>query len=319
MLRSKAGEANALRRLSAMARKRTVPLITLLPQSPAKFVSTLADAWAGLPLGLDGTLDPSSFKESFRVLGEAGVGVMPVISQDARQGYVDLASKVVGRYGKGQIVTATLGDLSTAPAWISSQGWKPEETDLVLVLGDIAAVASATFTSYVAHVLETFAATSPPWRSLTTLASSAPQDYSTLTPGRTDVARLEWTLWKGLTAEVPFHLDFGDTGHLNPSLAEPPGFAMARATVSVRYTVDDYWIVLKGKSTSGASGVPMNSQYLKHAQTLVKDPAFNRLAECWADEQIRAIAGEEASSGNRTTWATIGMNRHIEFIADRLP
>jgi len=319
ILRSKSGEAHALRHLSAGAKQRIAPLITLLETPPATFGTVVGNAWNAHPLGLNGELNSAGFLAMFDTLGNAGVQVMPAVSIQSPTAYLSLAKNVVGKYAPGVVVLASLANLSNAAGWVASQGWQQNGVDLVIELGDITALPLSSFRPYVLHELTTAIGPQSSWRSVTLVASSAPQDYSALPPGRTDVPRLEWLLWSQLQGNLSFQLDFGDTGHIHPSLAEPPGFAMARATVSARYTVDDNWIVLKGKQTSGASGQPMAKQFLGHAKTLANDAAFDALPQCWADDHIKAIAATTATPGNRTTWATIAMNRHLEFIAHHLP
>ena len=159
----------------------------------------------------------------------------------------------------------------------------------------------------------------PNWRSVTLCASAAPRDYSTLPHGRTNVPRRDWNLWQAIAPHLPFQVDYADTGTLHPNLVEPPGVAMAMATVSARYTTDDFWIVLKGTPQGGRTGQPMAVQYRAHATTFSHDPQFDALPICWADDQIRTIAGGALRAGNRTTWAAIGLNRHISLVSNRLP
>ena len=65
----------------------------------------------------------------------------------------------------------------------------------------------------------------------------------------------------------------------------------------------------------------MGQQYRHHARTLAADRHFGGVANCWADQRIQHIAGlaSTAGAGNRSTWAAIGINRHISLVADRLP
>lgn len=131
--------------------------------------------------------------------------------------------------------------------------------------------------------------------------------------------RKEWHLWRAVAPAIGFQLDFADTGTLHPDLTDPPGIGMINASVSARYTIDDNWIVRRGRPQSGRTGLPMATQYRGHAVAFAADPHFGGLPNCWADAQITAISGGAPRSGNRTTWATIGLNRHLSLVADRLP
>jgi hypothetical protein len=125
-------------------------------------------------------------------------------------------------------------------------------------------------------------------------------------------------LWKALAPKFP-DLDYGDTGTVHPSLDDPPGFAMTRATVSVRYTIDDHWVVIKGSPTTGAKGKKMTPQYQDHAKALVKEPGFDKLPACWADDEIVKIANGKRTAGSRQTWVELSFNRHMSLVGDRLP
>lgn len=159
----------------------------------------------------------------------------------------------------------------------------------------------------------------PPWRSVTLASAAALKDMGGLPLGRTNVPRRDWQVWSSVRGAVPFRLDYGDYGIGHPDLEEPPGEAMAGATVSVRYTVDDYWIALKGRQQGGKAGLPMHPQYLAHAKILVKDPEFGGLNPCWGDDQIRQIAAGKLSPGSRAKWVEYSGNRHISLVVDRLP
>jgi hypothetical protein len=171
----------------------------------------------------------------------------------------------------------------------------------------------------VVHTITNSLQNSAQWRSITLASSAAPRDYTALPIGRSDIPRLDWQLWQAASRQVQFQLDYGDYGIAHPDLTEPPGIAMVRASVSVRYTIDDFWIVLKGQATTGPRGQPMDRQYRAHARTLVADRQFNRLANCWGDQRIQQIAAQTTGAGNRTTWVSIGANRHLSLVADRLP
>lgn len=127
-------------------------------------------------------------------------------------------------------------------------------------------------------------------------------------------------LTEDLSKNAPYQLDYADFSSVHPDLTDPPGYVMARATVSVRYAVDDYWIVLKGKPTSGKTGQPMATQYRAHAKTLVADPEFAGLkVGCLGDDRIQKIAGGAPGGGSRSVWAGLLANRHLSLVADRLP
>ncbi|MEX1181162.1 MAG: beta family protein [Cucumibacter sp.] len=325
VLKSKSGEATALQHLSNAAKQRTTPLVVMVARPPATFADRIGDAWEGLPFALDGrfnadaTGSTSAFKSMFETLGKAGVLVAPCVSQRADAAYLSAVNAAIGKYAGGLVVKSTLADLPAVTEWVHGQGWAVENVDLVVTFGDIASLPSDAFQKLSAQELTNHVNHDHGWRSVTATASSAPKDHGGLATGRNVIPRREWALWKHLSSAFGSELDYGDTGHVHPSLEEPPGYVMARATVSARYTVDDEWVILKGRSTQGQHGKPMPTQYQGHAKALFKESQFGGLTNCWGDQQIEAIAKGAPKAGNRTTWASISMNRHIELVADRLP
>ncbi len=91
---------------------------------------------------------------------------------------------------------------------------------------------------------------------------------------------------------------------------------MANATVSVRYTIDDNWII-KGVATTGSNGQSMAAQYRNHARALERQ--FNSVPNCWGDDRIRHYATTTAGAGGRPQWAAVLLNRHVSFICETLP
>jgi len=140
------------------------------------------------------------------------------------------------------------------------------------------------------------------------------------------VPRLDWRLWQNVSPLVSGPLDYADYGTSNPDMADVPPYVMGNATVSVKYTLDNDWLMVKGRPTSGRTGLPMAGQYFSHATTLHGTAGFGGVPGCWADTRITQIAlrmpalgGRARTSGSRTSWVEISMNRHLSLVCDRLP
>jgi hypothetical protein len=327
LLRSKAGEATALSNLTAQVKQRMLPLIHVAQRPPSTFAQRLSQAWAGLPLALDGLFNYSAtgsqndFVTMFRTLGRNNVNVIPSVECDAPQPYVAIVQRLIGQHATGLVVKVTPRQLGTVSAWVGAQGWQQSDVDLIINLESIAGYGDPVqFGAFIQHaIVSALPGNAPPWRSVTLASSAAPKDHGALPLGRTNLPRLDWQLWQNVHTNVPFQLDYGDYGTAHPGLTEPPGVAMARATVSVRYTIDDFWIVLKGRPIGGRTGQAMPRQYHGHATTLVADPQFGGLPGCWGDQRIQQILAGTGTPGSRTTWVEIGANRHLSLVANRLP
>ncbi|WP_367953546.1 beta family protein [Aquibium pacificus] len=323
IVRTKQGEADALRRLSMTARHRITPIVNIVSSPSPGIAATLGSAWTGLPMALDGrynhgvTGSSASFNAIFGGLGAAGVPVIPAISVGSPHGYVSAVQAAVGAFGPGLVVIARLADIPSLTGWVASNGWAVSNVDLVVSAGDVSAHDPVTYAGYVNHALAAIPTPSP-WRSLSLHSFCAPVDLSGMSQGRNLVPRRDYQLWQAVSVSRA-GLDYSDCGHVNASMEEPPGVAMASATVSVRYAIDDFWIVRKGVRVSGPTGQPMTTQYRAHAQALVVEPSFNAVPNCWADGQIANYAAGPGNAGGRQQWVTIGMNRHLSLVTHRLP
>lgn len=324
ILRSKAGEAVALEHLVAAERTRLLPLIQLGEKLPAAFGPRMGTTWAKLPLALDGNFhlglgNPAkNYADLFQTLGTAGALIIPSIPCNASGSYLSLASALVGKFAPGLVVTVPPSLLPIVSAWIASQGWKHNDVDLVINVGAIGTLSVSLLTPVIINAINTYIPSPSPYRSLSLASSAAPKDFGGLSNGVNHIPRGDWQLWQAVSSAVSVKLDYSDYGVASPDLAEPPGAAMAKATVSVRYSLDTEWVFIKGNPISGKSGKPMASQYTAHAKILAALPHFGKLSACWGDTRIQQIA-TGGKSGSRQSWVEIATNRHLSLVANKLP
>lgn len=325
MLRSKSGEVVALENLQAADKARLFPVIHVAEKPPATFVPSMIKAWSGRAMALDGlfnmnlTGSGTLYTSMFRELGKGGVLVMPSVEVAAPQQYVNVITPLVGRYIEGVTVKAKLKDVSAAVSWIGAQGWPLKNVDLVIDASYVADFDPTMLAKLVVQEITQHIAPVKGWRSVTLAAAAAPKDHGALPRGRTDLPRRDWELWNKVQGAVGIALDYGDYGISHPDMTEPPGIAMSSATVSVRYTTDKNWIVIKGRQTSGQQGQPMGVQYRSHAKTLASDGQFGKPIQTWGDQRIKQIAGGAPKSGSRPIWVQIAVNRHLGLVAAQLP
>jgi len=324
LFRSKSGEAAALFHLNVAAKDRIFPIFNLTKSVSGSFASEVGKAWAGRHLGLSGQFNykengsGADFQRVFAELTSAGVNVVPTIAFGAPAEYAEIVWAITRSAGTGLAVKVRTGDLQQVAAWLAANGQQPQDVDLVLTVGHIPDIGEGVVDDAVLHTLQQLRLPLP-WRSITLAASAAPKDMSSMKLGHNAVPRLDWLLWQKLHPQVDFQLDYGDCGISHPGMKDAPGFAMAAATVSVRYTTDSEWIVLKGRPIKGTTRVDMPKQYKQHAATLVAAPQFGGVANCWGDGRIPQIASGAISAGNRRSWVELGANRHLSLVADRLP
>lgn len=324
MLKTKTGEVGALAQLSPAEKDRIEPVFHVGEKPPATFVTRMTAAWSGRRCFLDGAFNfnitggPGDFNGMLRALVAAGVPVIPVVEIGAVAPCNTAARSHIGRGAPGVMLKCTPGQLPGATAYAQQLQMAPNDIDLLIDAGHVAEFDPASFGGYVGSILQ---ANVPgvPWRSVTLASSSAPKDFGQLGSGVTIVPRNDWLTW----TQIPQSgraIDYADFGISHRDLTEPPGMAMVGATVSVKYAIDNNWVMIKGRRTTGASGLPMGDQYRAHARTLVRRPDFGGLTGCWADQRIRSIAGTPSvSAGGRSQWVEINANRHFALVVDRLP
>ena len=232
--------------------------------------------------------------------------------------YLQSAAAKVGVAAPGLLLRTNLAVLPGALAFVGAHGWNSADVDLLIEVGHIAEFDPTTLAGYISQAISGQIAAGV-WRSVTLSSSSAPKDFGGLPAGVNIVPRKDWLLWHAIAQLPNLPIDYSDFGVSHLDLAEPPGFVMAKATVSVRYTALNHWIMIKGRATTGPNGIAMSAQYLAHAQALVGRQEFNRVQPCWADMRIRAIASGASTPGGRAQWVEINTNRHLTFVAEYLP
>jgi Beta protein len=324
MLRSKAGEAVALTHLAEAMKRHVFPIAHLTQFPPATFAAATTAAWCGRRMALDGQFQSDmlgstrAFEQMFDQLGKHQVALIPSIECHAMTPYLTTVQSVRNRYAPGVLLKARPRELQDALAWCTAQGWAVPETDLLVNLGDIAGYDAETLASAVVRAMLDHIADPSPWRSLTLGASAAPRDDRGLKPGRNVVPRTEWKVWRAVAQSIPQPLNYADCLTAHPDLADPPGYAVARGLVSVRYTAADEWIILRGGPIGTAAPHAMASQYFAHARALAADPKFGGVKACWADDRIREIARGSPGGGSRSVWTTIVASRHLTLVAGQM-
>jgi hypothetical protein len=247
----------------------------------------------------------------------SGVPTMPSYGPGDPAAYQQFARSMADAHGV--VIKVSIGDISSAPVWLASQGIPASAVDLVIDMKHVASIDLPSYAGYITSVLQQNAQSLMQYRSVTLASAAAPKDHTPLKYGANRVPRTDWLLWSAVSLTTPFQLDYGDylTGH--PDLTEPPGVAMASATVSARYTLDTEWLIIKGRSTSGQYGLPMAQQYSAHAGLISSDPGFSGVIGSWADSQIMLAAAGAPKMGSRGKWSGFAANRHLWLVADRLP
>jgi hypothetical protein len=155
------------------------------------------------------------------------------------------------------------------------------------------------------------------WRSFTLTATSFPENLVGLPPSDSSIiGRAEWSLWLDLRRrrrELSRHPTFGDyaISHSESSEVDP---RIMSASASIRYTTDQSWLVLKGRSLR-KNGF---DQFFDVCRELVGRPEYSGRNFSWGDKYICDCADGMDGPGNLTTWRKVGTSHHLVFAVRQL-
>lgn len=323
LVKTKGGEIAALENLSSSARARITPIFHVCEVVTPSFVPKLATAWAGMLTAVDGSFNcshtgsPNVAIQLITEMRNKGIPTMPCWSQTDPATYQHAVRAMVDHCGA--VIKVSLNDLANVAPWLAQQMLPPSSVDLVVDLKHIGEFEVGSLSGVTAALLNQHTALLQLFRSITLAAGAAPKDQGALMRGLNRITRTDWSLWNAVRPNVQFQLDYGDylTGH--PNLSEPPGAAMAKATVSARYTLDTVWLIIKGFQAGGQNGLPMGTQYHSHAGIIANDPGFLGVPNVWADGQVGLAAVGAPKMASRAKWSGFAANRHMSLVADRLP
>lgn len=158
------------------------------------------------------------------------------------------------------------------------------------------------------------------WRSLTVLAGTFPKDLQGFKPvGRHDLARAEWHYFDEHVlhdSELSAFASFGDYPIQHPVYSEPPKPCFP--TASIRYTLEDSWIIMKGEMLSKKDD-PGARQWPAQAKVLSSfDGEFCGQDHCSGCRFISSLANSKNATGNCTEWLAATFNHAMTIGAQQV-
>ena len=155
------------------------------------------------------------------------------------------------------------------------------------------------------------------WKSITFAGTAFPKDLSGIGGDSvTRIPRTEWLAWQlihGQQAQLPAKIGFGDYTICHPEINEIDPRIMTMSA-NIRYTAPVDWIVRKGR------GVKKNgfSQFVTLSQALIAMPDYRGETFCSGDLFISDCAKGATGTGNAQIWRKVGVNHHIMTVVDQL-
>lgn len=188
--------------------------------------------------------------------------------------------------------------------------------DLVIDLKDITEKEIDSLVSLTTSIINKYIPNVKKWRSLIFAASSFPHNLAKIASNaESQIERLEWNLWNNILKNnslkrIPSYGDYSIAHSELPKVM----LKVMNMTANIRYTTDNYWLVMKGQ------GVKLNGYGQFHTLSLVltEKEEYSGAEFSWGDEYIQKCARKEVGKGNATTWRKVGNNRHITFVVSQL-
>jgi len=150
------------------------------------------------------------------------------------------------------------------------------------------------------------------WRTIISASGAFPADLSGLQPWTMgEPARYDAALFDHLRQRrrIPRIPTYGDYAVAHPFLPTGPAFPPAP---SLRYTVADKWLTLKGRRNDPRG----HDQFYDICDMVAGHPEFVGVALGLADARI--AASRQEGPGNASTWREIGTTHHLDYVVQRL-
>lgn len=153
-------------------------------------------------------------------------------------------------------------------------------------------------------------------RNLVIAGCGFPENVSSITPDSIgQLQRHEWLTWNSLIrnqsiVKIPAFSDYVVSG-VEFNEVDP---RIIRMSANIRYTIDDAWLVAKGRNVK-EHGFEQSKDL---CEKIVSNANFSGASFSAGDEWIDNRAKGSVPCGNATTWRFVGTNHHLEFVVDQL-
>jgi len=247
---------------------------------------------------------------------------VPVTGPDRDTAHVSACARVHMDFGSGVAVRVLIDDLGDPNIGgllddlLQSLGIRQEELDLILDMNaieerDVPLLAMSVATFINNHSVAVNA------RTLTVLSGAFPVNLAGFNRGLSAQTRSDWTLWQTVLNHNPRRLPaFGDYAVDHPDFTEIDP-RMMRMSASIRYTVNQHWLIAKGWAVDHARHGGF-SQYHDLAQRLQSHPEFSGRHFSQGDQYIDDVANYNDGPGNGEKWRQHPTNHHFHYVLSDL-
>jgi len=332
ILRSKAGEHEALNRLHNHVKSQMAPLIQLAPDNSDRRVGDfvlrqidcISKAWAfaNNTLYLDpqhlGGENVTMCEQFFSGLKAKGINVIPVIRPTTSR--LLLAS--MKAYVTDGACIRLSGDHMDPN--ISNQQLPVLYNFLGLTEGNVDLLIDFEFTTpaNVPHYANSFAnlflnlKNATVYRNVIIGSGSFPDTLSNITAGTISTQpRSEWALWNSIRDRFPSGaFIYADYANVNPNFG--PLQRGYEPSCSIKYTDTDNYIIFRGRQASGTAGG--RGQYHEKSRELIAHSSYSGRDFSWGDNYVYECSQRSDKPGAPVTWVSVTQNHHFTKIVSTL-
>lgn len=330
VLKLKRGEKKALQLLAPTIRARMTPLLEIVEMNGAKpLAEHLKTSFADL--GPSVASLPRYFLDAREIAPEGPAGAAAVFQTAVALGVpfapvtgisrtADVAPALAHSAG-GLVLRLTRDEFEAGglnagvTAFLSTHGLVPEQVDLVVDLGAVENMVA----DGIASLADAFLADVPwhtRWRSFTVSGCAFPKSMQGVGKhSHAVVDRAEWMAWRdGLYAirgSIPRLPTFSDCAIQHPEGVEGFDPLIMQVSASVRYTIIDQWLLMKGESTRN---VPPSVQFPNLAVQLVYGHLSQHFAgpgHCAGCQGMQDAADGQPKLGSAEAWRRLGTIHHL--------
>lgn len=343
-LRWRQGEYQALARLAAAAKDRTVPYVTI-PEvefdfelwQPKKTIQEHVhpfaarfnakwgqrSAWVGVhpsisdkPMG-DGR---DIFTYVFEALRTFQANAMPAVPLDASPLTVASIAGIVAIDSLGAGIAVRLEDLmkpnarTRIEARTVSLGLSLDEVDLVIDLGAPNFVPYSVFAGALIVAIQKLGDLHA-FRNFIVIGTAIPETFKDVAKGADQLARHDWLFYKILLGKLPADMrrpNFGDYTIVHPEF-KALDMRLIKSAGKLIYTTPTDWEVRKGGAFNDN-----RAQMHDHCASIIASGKFNGSSFSSGDEYIAKCADHKEGPSNQTRWKEVAINHHIMHVLNDL-
>ena len=337
VLKVKRGERKALRHISTIHQSRISPLLEIVERKPSKTLSAHLDtAFADLAE----TVRPYSrcFLDAREIAGDGQEGAVDVFQRASDAGMV--FTPVTGISRTADVVPALAhranglalrltrdefeqGELAAKiDGFLNQYELTPEQLDLIIDLGGV----EDFIVEGIVALTDAFLAEVPDhqrWHTFTVSACAFPKSMGGVERNsHANVERADWVAWKthlyGRRDGLQRLPTFSDCAIQHPEGVESFDPIIMQVSASVRYTLEEDWLLIKGQSTRSRRP---GEQFPALARKLVYGslrPNYYGSSHCSGCELMKAAADGTSGLGSAVVWRQLGTIHHISVVTQRL-